>query len=183
MTRNNQAGTGQPTGPEKQQAEENPEAAGISEEIYQEAVRERDEYLDSLRRLQAEFDNYRKRMLRDSEQLRARYSAQIMEDILPVLDNFERALKAAVQHDEKTLGEGVELVYSQLSDVLTKRGLCEIKADGQPFDPTQHEAVLCRPSLKHEEGTVVEVLERGYQVDDTVVRPAKVVVSEGKPSK
>ncbi|MHB1391375.1 MAG: nucleotide exchange factor GrpE [Thermoleophilia bacterium] len=183
MTRNNQTGTGGPAGPEKQQADDNPEVAGISEEIYREAVRERDEYLDALRRLQAEFDNYRKRVLRDSQQLQARYAAQTIEDILPVLDNFERALKAAVEHDEQTLGQGVELVYNQLSDVLARRGLCEIEAHGQPFDPTQHEAVLCRPSTEHDEGTVVEVLERGYQVDDTVVRPAKVIVSEGKPEK
>ncbi|MHB0866187.1 MAG: nucleotide exchange factor GrpE [Thermoleophilia bacterium] len=183
MTNHNQTGTGGPAGPEKSQAEKNPETADLSREIYEEAVRERDEYLDSLRRLQAEFDNYRKRVLRDSQQLQARYAAQTMEDILPVMDNFERALKAAVEHDEKTLGEGVAMVYNQLSDVLAKRGLCEIDADGQPFDPSQHEAVLCRPSQEHEEGTVLEVLERGYQVDDTVIRPAKVIVSEGKPGK
>lgn len=154
----------------------------LSEEIFEEALRERDAYLDSLKRLQAEFENYRKRVQRESEQLRARTSAEVMEDILPVLDNFERALKAAMEHDEKLLGDGVELVYSQLRGALEKRGLCEIEAEGQPFDPTHHEAVLCRPSEEHVEGTVLEVLEKGYRVEDRIVRPAKVIVSEGKKS-
>lgn len=153
---------------------------GISEEILDEAIRERDEYLDALRRMQADFENYRKRVLRESEQLKTRHSAEVIQDILPVLDNFERAMKAAIEHDQKLLSEGVELVYNQLRDVLAKRGLCEIEAHGQPFDPSHHEAVLCRPSEEHEEGTVMDVLEKGYRVDDTIVRPAKVVVSEGK---
>lgn len=153
---------------------------GISEEIFEEAARERDDYLDSLKRLQADFENYRKRVMRESEQLKTRYSAEIIEEILPVLDNFERAMKAAMEHDQKVLGGGVELVYNQLRDVLNKRGLCEIEAHGQPFDPAHHEAVLCRPSEEHEEGTVVDVLEKGYRLEDRVVRPAKVVVSERK---
>lgn len=151
----------------------------ISEEMAAELIRERDEYLESLQRLQAEFANYRKRVMRESEQLTQRASTEVIEDLLPVLDNFERAIKAATAHDEKVLGEGVELVYNQLRDILTKRGLCEIDAHGQPFDPTQHEAVLCRPSSEHEKGTVMEVLEKGYRVEDKVVRPAKVVVSDG----
>ena len=153
---------------------------GISEEIFEEAIRERDEYLDSLKRLKAEFENYRKRIARESDQLRTRHASEIMEEILPVLDNFERAMKAAIEHDQKLLSEGVEMVYNQLRDVLTKRGLCEIDAHGRPFDPEHHEAVLCRPSEEHEEGTVLDVLEKGYRLEDKVVRPAKVVVSEGK---
>ena len=149
----------------------------ISTDVYEEALRERNEYLESLQRLQAEFANYRKRVLKDSEQLAGRASAEAMEELLPVMDNFERAMKAAVEHDEKLLSSGVELVYNQLRDILVRRGLCEIEAEGQPFDPTHHEAVLCRPSQEHEEGTVTEVLEKGYKVGDRVVRPAKVVVS------
>ncbi|MBE0429987.1 MAG: nucleotide exchange factor GrpE [Thermoleophilia bacterium] len=157
--------------------------AGISEEIFREAIRERDEYLDSLKRLKAEFENYRRRVSREGEQLKTRHASEIMEEILPVLDNFERAMKAAIEHDEKLLGGGVELVYNQLRGVLTKRGLCEIEAHGRPFDPEHHEAVLCLPSKEHEEGTVLDVLEKGYRVEDRVVRPAKVVVSEGKTEK
>lgn len=176
----NRAGQGEPG---RGQGETPETVTGISEEIYEEARRERDEYLDSLRRMRAEFENYRKRVLRESEQLKTRYSAEIIEEILPVLDNFERAMKAAMEHDEQVIGGGVELVYKQLRDVLDKRGLCEIDAHGQPFDPAHHEAVLCRPSEEHEEGTVVDVLEKGYRLEDRVVRPAKVVVSERKKEK
>lgn len=154
--------------------------AEISAEVADELIRERDEYLDALQRLQAEFANYRRRVVQESEQMTHRASAQVVEDLLPVLDNFDRAMKAAIEHDEKVLGGGMELVYNQLRDILTRRGLCEINAHGQPFDPNQHEAVLCRPSGEHEEGTVVEVLEKGYQVGEKVVRPAKVVVSKNE---
>jgi molecular chaperone GrpE len=155
----------------------------LTAEIYEQAVHERDEMLETLQRLQAEFENYRKRVQRDTEHLKSRASVEVIEDILPVMDNFERALKAAAEHDQKVLGEGVEMVYRQLRDALNKRGLCEIEAHGKPFDPNLHEAVMCRPSPEHEEGTVVEVLERGYQFQDKVVRPSRVIVSEGKPEK
>ena len=151
--------------------------ADISEEMAAELRRERDEYLESLQRLQAEFANFRKRVLRESEQAGQRASTEMIGELLPVLDNFERALQAAAEHDEQVLSGGVELVYNQLRDVLTKRGLCEIDAHGQPFDPTQHEAILCQPSAEHEEGTVMQVIEKGYQLKDRVVRPAKVIVS------
>ena len=149
----------------------------ISSELHEEVLRERDEYLDSLQRLQAEFANFRKRVLRDSEQKSQRASSQVIEELLPVLDNFERAMKAAAEHDEKLLTSGVELVYNQLRDILDKRGLCEIDAEGASFDPNQHEAVMCQPSREHAEGTVMQVLETGYQLDDKVVRTAKVIVS------
>lgn len=151
--------------------------AEIITEMHDEIVRERDEYLDSLQRLQAEFANFRKRVQREGEQHAQQASIRVIEDLLPVLDNFERAMKAAAEHDEKLLEGGVELVYSQLRDILARRGLCEIKAEGTAFDPNQHEAVLCQPSDTYEEGTVTNVLEKGYQVNDKVVRPAKVIVS------
>ncbi|MHB9053138.1 MAG: nucleotide exchange factor GrpE [Thermoleophilia bacterium] len=151
--------------------------AEISTDLHEEVLRERDEYLESLQRLQAEFANFRKRVLRDSEQQTKQASSKVIEELLPVLDNFERAMRAAAQHDEKLLTDGVELVYNQLRDILTRRGLCEIEAEGAAFDPAQHEAVLCQPSGKHEEGTVIQVLEKGYQLEDKVVRPAKVIVS------
>ena len=149
----------------------------ISAEVHDEVIRERDEYLESLQRLQAEFANFRKRVARESQQQARRISTQVIEELLPVLDNFERAMHAAAEHDEKLLTSGVELVYNQLRDILTKRGLCEIEAEGATFDPNQHEAVMCQPSKEHDEGTVMQVLEKGYQLEDKVVRPAKVVVS------
>lgn len=155
--------------------------AAVSEDIHHQVLRERDEYLESLQRLQADFDNFRKRVARDSQTSSSRVAAEIVEELLPVLDNFERAMHSAMQHDEEILGEGVELVYRQLRDVLDRRGLCEIKARGENFDPEHHEAVLCQPSTEHEEGKVVDVLEKGYRVHDKVVRPARVIVSEGHP--
>lgn len=154
--------------------------ATISAEIHEQVRKERDEYLESLQRLQAEFTNFRKRVLSESEDAAKRASADMVGDLLPVLDNFERALKAATEHDIKLLSEGVQLVYNQLREVLTKRGLCEVDAEGKPFDPNHHEAVLCRPFPGEEEGKVMEVLEKGYSLDDQVVRPAKVVVSGGE---
>ncbi|MEK7817129.1 MAG: nucleotide exchange factor GrpE [Actinomycetota bacterium] len=151
--------------------------AEVSAEVHDEVLRERDEYLESLQRLKAEFENFRKRVARENRELSQRASQEVINEVLPVLDNFERALKAVAEHDEQVLGEGVELVYNQLRDVLNRRGLCEIEAEGEDFDPSRHEAVLCKPSPEHVEGKVIEVLEKGYQVDDRVVRPAKVVVS------
>lgn len=155
-----------------------PKVAQISEEMLDELRRERDEYIDALQRLQAEFANFRKRVLRESEQAGQRAAAGMIAELLPVLDNFERAMLAAAKHDEQVLSGGVELVYNQLRDVLVKRGLCEIDAHGQPFDPAQHEAILCQPSGEHEEGTVMQVIEKGYQLEDRVVRPAKVIVAK-----
>lgn len=153
--------------------------ADISEDIHRQVTEERDEYLDSLQRLQADFDNYRKRVTRESESSSSRVAAEIVEELLPVLDNFERAMQAAMDHDKQVLSEGVELVFRQLREVLDRRGLCEIEAHGEEFDPARHEAVLCQPSAEHEEGKVVDVLEKGYRVNDKVVRPARVIVSEG----
>ncbi|MBI5870594.1 MAG: nucleotide exchange factor GrpE [Actinobacteria bacterium] len=158
-------------------AAEAQELAEITAELHEEVLRERDEYLDSLQRLKAEFENFRKRMQREGEQRAQRAQTEVIEELLPVLDNFERAMQAAAQHDEKLLTSGVELVYNQLRDLLTRRGLCEIESEGAQFDPNQHDAVMCQPSGEHEEGTVMQVLEKGYQLDDKVMRPAKVIVS------
>jgi molecular chaperone GrpE len=155
----------------------NRDLTDISSELHEEVLRERDEYLDSLQRLQAEFANFRKRVQRESERHAERASSEVIEELLPVLDNFERAMQAAAEHDEKLLTSGVELVYNQLRDILAKRGLCEIEAEGETFDPTHHEAVMCQPSEEHEEGTVMQVLEKGYRRGEKVVRPAKVIVS------
>lgn len=151
----------------------------LSEDIHRQIIEERDEYLDSLQRLQADFDNYRKRVTRESETSSGRVAAEIVEELLPVLDNFERAMQAAMNHDKQVLSEGVELVFRQLREVLDRRGLCEIEAMGEDFDPAHHEAVLCQSSDVHDEGKVVDVLEKGYRVNDKVVRPARVIVSEG----
>ncbi len=139
------------------------------------ATRERDEYLDALQRLKAEFDNYRKRAARDQEALVARAHERLVKELLPVLDDLERALEAAAQHEEAKLEEGVSLVHRELRDALTREGLEEIETDGV-FDPHVHEALLSQPS-QADEGAVIEVVQKGYRLGDRVLRPARVVIA------
>jgi len=137
-----------------------------------------DEYLDHLRRLQAEFDNYRKRVQRDSEQHRLRAAEVVVESLLPVMDNMSRALEAAAQHEEGQLIAGLELVAGQLRGTLEGHGLEEVPVEaGTLFDPNIHEAVMTQASEDYEEGTVLQVLERGYLLHGRLLRPAKVIVT------
>ena len=123
--------------------------------------RERDELVDTLQRVQADFENYER----------------LVKELLPVLDDLERALEAAEAHEEAKLEEGVALVARSLADTLRKEGLEEVATDGK-FDPHVHEALLSQPS-EAEEGAVVEVIQKGYRLGDRVLRPARVVVSSG----
>jgi len=167
--------------------EPTPETAAEAEEAVEHdleaqlAVAERraDEHLDDLRRLAAEFDNYRKRVAREQERLVAHAHERLVKELIPVLDDLERALEAAEQHEEAQLEEGVKLVHRALAEVLRKEGLEEIETDGR-FDPHVHEALLSQPSLTPE-GDVIQVLQRGWRVGDRVLRPARVVVSSGPP--
>jgi molecular chaperone GrpE len=139
--------------------------------------RERDELLDTLQRVQAEFDNYRKRAARDQQSLVTRAHERLVKELLPVLDDLERALEAAEAHEEAKLEEGVALVTRALGEVLRKEGLEEISVDGK-FDPHVHEALLSQPS-EADEGSVIEVIQKGYRLGDRVIRPARVVISSG----
>ena len=136
---------------------------------------ERDEYLNDLKRVAAEFENYRKRVSRDQESLVARAHERLVKELLPVLDDLERALAAAEEHQEAKLEEGVRLVHRELKAALDREGLAEIETDGV-FDPHVHEALLSQPS-EAEEGSVLEVLQKGYKLGDRVLRPARVVVA------
>jgi molecular chaperone GrpE len=138
---------------------------------------ERDEYLALAQRVQADFENYRKRAVRDQERLVAHAHERLVRELLPILDDLERALGAAEQHEEAKLIEGVKLVENSLRSALAKEGLVEIATDG-PFDPHVHEALLAQPRADAEPGTVLEVVQRGYRVGDRVVRPARVIVAE-----
>jgi molecular chaperone GrpE len=144
-----------------------------------ELTKERDEYLDALQRLKAEFENYRKRVARDQGALVARASERLVKQLLPVLDDLERALVAASEHEEAQLEEGVELVHRALADALAREGLVEVDTDGA-FDPHTQEALLAQPS-DEKEGAVIQVLQKGYKLGDHVLRPARVVVSSGSP--
>jgi len=142
-------------------------------------TRERDDYLDALQRLKAEFDNYRKRVARDQRELAARAHERLMKELVPVLDDLERALEAATEHEEARLEEGVRLVHRSLADALAREGLVQIDTDGK-FDPHTQEALLSQPS-EAEEGSVIQVLQKGYSLGDRVLRPARVVISAGPP--
>jgi molecular chaperone GrpE len=139
---------------------------------------ERDDYLDRLQRLKAEFDNYRKREARLQSE-RAQHAAErLVKELLPVVDDLERALEAAEQHEEARLEDGVRLVHRALRDTLQKEGLEEIETGGK-FDPHVHEALLSQPS-DADEGSVIEVVQKGYRLGDRVLRPARVVVAAPK---
>lgn len=138
-----------------------------------EGTREENEFLEDLRRVQADFENFRKRVMRDQANVAARASAALVESLLPVLDNFERA----ISHGEG--GEGVELVFKELKATLEREGLEEIAAEGAEFDPNRHEAVESREQEGLEAPTVIEVLRRGYLFKGQLLRAAMVIV--GRP--
>ena len=155
--------------------EELAQALAASEQARTEAEALRDQYLADLKRVAADFDNYRKRVAREREALVTRAHAGLVEAILPVLDDLGRALEAAGLHEEAKLEDGVRLVHRQLSDILAREGLQEIPTD-VAFDPHVHEALAAIPS-EAEEGTILEVVQRGYLLGDRVLRPARVVVA------
>jgi molecular chaperone GrpE len=141
--------------------------------------RERDALVDDVKRVAADFDNYRKRALRDQQALVARAHERLVKELLPVLDDLERALVAAEEHEEAKLEDGVRLVHRELRDALAKEGLVEIETDGE-FDPHVHEALLTQPS-EEDDGSILQVIQKGYRLGDRVLRPARVVVSQGSP--
>jgi molecular chaperone GrpE len=145
------------------------------EELLAALEAERDEYLNDLKRVAAEFENYRKRVSRDQESLVARAHERLVKELLPVLDDLERALEAARDSETRSVEEGVRLVHRELKAALDREGLAEIETDGV-FDPHVHEALLSQPS-EAEEGSVLEVLQKGYKLGDRVLRPARVVVA------
>ena len=132
---------------------------------------------DSYLRLAADFDNYRKRMAREHAELSQRANERLLNELLPVLDDLERALEAAAEHEEAKLEEGVRLVHRSLLGLVERHGLTEIDTEGA-FDPHVHEALLAQPGEGAEEGSVLQVLQKGYRLGDKVIRPARVIVAE-----
>jgi molecular chaperone GrpE len=141
---------------------------------------ERDEYLDALQRLKAEFDNYRKRNERERQVVALAGVREVVRDLLPVVDNLERAVVALGDEGGQVVA-GLEMVRGQLAGLLAGHGVEEIDAQGQPFDPTMHEAIAQVPS-DHPGGTIVEVVEKGYRHVDQVLRPTRVVVAAERPA-
>lgn len=135
---------------------------------------ERDKFLELLRRTQADFENYQKRARRDADDERKYALKPLATDLLPALDNLERAL-ATLKDD--TVGKGIAMVQTQLLEALKRHDIRRIDAAGQPFDPNQHEAVMQQPAADKPPNTVLQVLEHGYLYHDRVLRPSKVILS------
>lgn len=153
------------------------EAAAIEGELDElvKTARQRDEYLALAQRTQADFENYRKRVARDATVAQERGIAKLTKELLPALDNLDRAIEAAQEGDP--LLEGVKLVRSELAAALARMGIESYAPLGEPFDPTCHEAMAQQPVPGAEAGTVGEVYLNGYRMGETIVRPARVLVA------
>ena len=140
-----------------------------------EAVEARQDML----RMQADMDNLRKRLVRENEKARRRTLERFMSDLLPVRDSLERGLEASNDPaaNVESLREGKQLIMKMLNKAMGDHGLQVINPEGEAFNPEQHEAMTMIPSDQHDENTVIDVLEKGYQLHDRLIRPAKVVVS------
>jgi len=136
---------------------------------------------DRFLRLTAESDNYRKRAIREKDEARQFANQSLIENLLPVLDNFQMALDAA-KDAEPSVREGVEMILGQLKSVLTDSGVEEVDALGKIFDPELHEAVSQQETTTAEEGCVVQQLRKGYRLRERLVRPASVVVAKAPPT-
>ena len=156
------------------EAEEDAIAADLDK-----ARAEAESYLDDLRRLQADFDNYRKRTLREQTARAASASQALVARLLPVLDNFELAVSSAERsRDFDRMLKGVEMVFGELREVLEGEGLVKIEAEGKPFDPERHEAVVAVEQEDTEPGTVLDIVRTGYELRGKVLRPAMVKVAK-----
>lgn len=141
---------------------------------------ERDEYLALAQRAQADFDNYRKRMARDVAAAEGRGMAKVVKELLPALDNLDRAIAAAEAQEgdeEHHLTKGIRLVQQELAGALERVGIESFSPRGEAFDPNEHEAMAQHPVEGAESGTVVEVYQQGYRLNGAVIRPARVVVA------
>ena len=136
-----------------------------------------DEYLLLAQRTQADFENYRKRAARETRQAQERGAVKLAQALLPAVDNLERALEHAPADEDDHFVAGIKHVLSDVVTALQKAGIERYSPEGEPFDPTLHEAVAQQPADGAEPGTVVEVFQRGYRMGELVVRPARVVVA------
>jgi len=130
---------------------------------------------DRLLRLAADFENYKKRAARERQEYVRLANERLIAELIPILDDLERALAAAEEHQEAQLEDGVELVHRSLAALLARHGVTPIETEGK-FDPHVHEALLSQPS-EAEEGSVIDVVQKGYKLGERVVRPARVVVA------
>lgn len=163
--------------PEKKNEEEDEPEEAV------EASEGKDQYAElkeSMLRLAAEFDNYKKRVKKELDSAERNGKMVLIKDLLPIVDEFELAMLAIGNADDN-VGKGIEMLYSNLMDKLKKEGLKEIDAKGV-FDPYKHEIVMVRESDK-KEGTILEVVKKGYLFDDRLLRPSSVIIAKGKAKK
>jgi molecular chaperone GrpE len=151
--------------------------AGADAEAPESLRRERDALQERLLRTAAEFDNYRKRVDRERRELAEYAAADVLTELLPIVDNLERALQAPAG-GEDAFRKGVELIHKQMLDLLRRRGVKPIEAQGAAFDPNFHQAVIHEVSDAHREGEVMQELQRGYMLGDRLLRPAMVKVAK-----
>ena len=166
---------------EKAALEENEDEVHSGPKNLKEAQARIDELDDRLLRLTAEYDNFRKRSQREKNESRQFANQHLLEKQLPVLDNFEMALTAAKDADP-AIRDGVQMIYDQFVSVLKDAGVEPIDAEGEPFDPNLHEAISQQETTDVEEGTVVQQVQRGYKLNDRLVRPARVIVAKAPES-
>jgi molecular chaperone GrpE len=176
------SGVGPPTPPPAGDA---PQADAVETDLdalFANTQRERDEYLELAKRTKADFENYRKRMGAEVQAAAGRGKAEVIREVVPVLDDLERAIQAAgldpEGDSEDALAHGVLLVFRSLRDSLARNGVEAVDPQGEKFDPMAHEALSTLPAEGVESGTVVEVMQKGYRIGEQLIRPARVVVSE-----
>jgi molecular chaperone GrpE len=166
----------------REEADEVREVEADFDRLLADMQRERDEYLDLAKRTKADFENYRKRMAADTQAALARAKGELIREIVPVLDDLERAIQAAGLDPEGDspdgLAHGVLLVFRSLREALTRNGIESVDPRGEKFDPHLHEALSTAPADGAEPGTVVEVMQKGYRLGEQLIRPARVVVAE-----
>jgi molecular chaperone GrpE len=171
--------TPRPAGPV---AEEGAQVEKDLDALLADTQRERDEYLDLAKRTKADFENFRKRMAAENQAAVGRGKAEVIREVVPVLDDLERALQAAGLDPEGDspdgLAHGVLLVFRSLREALTRNGIEELDPRGEKFDPVSHEALSTQATEGAEPGTIVEVVQKGYRLGEQLIRPARVVVAE-----
>lgn len=152
-------------------------------EALEDKAKKSDEYFDRLLRLQADFDNYKKRLEKDKIEFIKFANEEIIAEILKIIDDFERAVEAGkTKRDFDVLYKGIEMIHKDFKEFLKQKGLKEIEAQGKPFNPNEHEAMMQEETDAHPEDHVIEELQKGYTLNGRVIRPSKVKVAK-KPEK
>ena len=155
-----------------------PEAENTEEKAEEKTEEKADDGNEKYVRLMAEFQNYKKRVAKEKNDIREYATEKLVMELLPVLDNFERALAASAEDDPAGYAKGIELIFTQMVTELQKSGLAEVEAEGQDFDPTKHNAVMTEENEELESGKVSKVLQKGYALNDKVIRPSMVAVTK-----